>query len=171
MVDVCNNIPDPSPPVFGQKAFIKADAYVTLMLAKSEYLIVTKVAGMLAQGLGGGVRSDNRSRTILKHVVKGLFGSMRDIRQDTHSRHGFDQLFPKRTQSVVLGIIFVGGGIAYVVVSVVAKGDVTHARLVKFLEQVQIGPQSVGVFDGQQDGFFTLGLEFPDIFGSSGESG
>ena len=150
MVEMGHHIEDRCFSVAAQETVIDGGLCHTTLGSKGTHLVVGEVTRMVAEGTSGRMAAHDRLRTDVEGIVKTLLACMAHIDEDAQAVHLLDDLFTKGADTVMC-LIALRGGVADVVVAIMAEGHIDDATIGKVLEVRDIMFEGDTILDTQHD--------------------
>ena len=168
MLEVGKDVEDGGLTVAAQEAIVDGGLRHTAFGCEGPHLIVGEVAGMVAERPAAAVAAHDGHTADVEGIVEALFSGMAHVDEDAQAVHLVDDLLAEGTDTAMGGVA-TGGGVADVVVAIVAEGHVDDATVVEVLQVLQLSVEGDAVFDAEHDGFEPPVLVDPEVVGSPGK--
>ena len=163
MVDVTHYVDDGC--FFGLVVLITledANLNDTTVLSQGTELVVGEVTVAITECLYARVRCKDGVFRELYNIPECAFAGMREVDEHALLVHFLHHLASERCEALA-GIGSIGRRVADVVVVRVAKGDVVHAEILELADVLDVLANAVSVFDTDEEGFLSFGLQTPCI--------
>ncbi len=136
VVEVLYGIQNGGLAVGAQESVVQGYLCYTTLLCQGFHLGVCQVAGVVTEGAGTAVAAYDGLAANLKGIIEAGFGGMAQVRHDAQPVHFLYYLLAEGAESAMFGISL--GGIADVIVTVVAKGHIHNAAFSKMFQSAQV---------------------------------
>ncbi len=163
---VCDSVEHGCLAFAAQKAVVDGGLSHAARLCECAHLVVSKVAGVVAEGAGAAVAAHNGLRADVQSVVKALLAGVAEVNHYAAPVH-FPYHFSPETAHSVMRVAALCT-VANVVVAVVTQRYIDHAPLHEVLYVGEITVECKAVFDAKHYGFAPVTLVFVQVGGRSG---
>ena len=143
-------------PLLDEEAMIECHLHHPTLLRQCPHLVVSQVAGMVAERTATAVAAHDRRGADVQRIVEATLVGMAEVNHDAQSVHLSDDL-PSEVADPMMRIA-APGRIADIVVTIMAERHIDDAPLCKVAELLQLTVQSQSVLDAQHDALPALPL-------------
>ena len=146
-------------PILHEESFIQGDLHHTTLCCQGTHLVVSKVAGMVAQGTATAMAAYDGCLAQFQGVVKTLLVGMTEVDHDTQTVHFPDDLLAKVTHTAPC--LTTSCGVADIVVAIVTERHIDDAPLGKVPQVLYLSIQRMTVLNTEHDALLALMLIHP----------
>ncbi len=150
------------------EAGVEVDHDDAAILFEAQEDVVGNVAGVLGDGVGGGVRGDDRRLGDVEDGVHGVGGDVGDVDEHAEAIH-FEDYFAAESGEAVGGFGFVGGSVGPGEAVGVREGHVANAEFVIHAKEREGILDGMAAFDSDEAGDFVGFADLEDFVGGARE--
>ena len=168
VLEMGHDIEDGGLTVAAQETMVDGGLSHTAFGGEGAELIVGEVAGMVAEGPATAMAAHDGLGADVEGIVKTLLTGMAHVDEDAQTVHLADDLLAEGADTA-MGVVAARGGVADVVVAIMAEGDINHATILEMLQALQMAVEGEAVLDAEHDALQTTVLVEPEVVGGAGQ--